>query len=198
MGNKKSEVYTFTLKKKELIAVIAGILVTYLMVFILGYTLGKESVPVSISTIAETYEQQEAESSEPTVPLETSPPIATTQQERPTSAPMTLPKANETATPRPKKIEKKEVAVEIPVKPIKHEEKKSFTRYFVQAGAFSKKKSAERLAERLKEKGYKITVMKVGGLYKVLIGPFVSKKEAIKNKGRLIKDEKIYGYIVHY
>ena len=197
MGNKKSEVYTFTLKKKELIAVIAGILVTYLMVFILGYTLGKESVPVSISTIAETYEQQEAESSEPTVPPETSPPIATTQQERPTSAPTTLPKANETFTPSPK-IEKKEVAVEIPVKPIKHEEKKSFTRYFVQAGAFSKKKSAERLAERLKEKGYKITVMKVGGLYKVLIGPFVSKKEAIKNKGRLIKDEKIYGYIVHY
>ena len=182
----KSKAYTFTLKRKELIAVIAGIIVTYVMVFLLGYTLGKESTPDKL-LVSQGYVESEPSNWIPPAPSHEEP------QEN-TAPPIALPENNNTANESTPKGE-----IEIPVKPIKTPPSVSApVRFFVQAGAFSKSSSAERLKERLQQKGYKVTIMKVNNLFKVLIGPFSTIEEAKKNKKKLVRDERIYGYIVKY
>ncbi|BAT72532.1 hypothetical protein TST_1748 [Thermosulfidibacter takaii ABI70S6] len=190
MADKKSSTYTFTLKKKELIAVVAGILVTYVMVFVLGYSLGKEASGPVIPPTTQTF-QEESPVSSSSLKEEATPPIVVTHQRKETNTkPSQSSQAPET---------KESATVNIPVHPIKKtEEKKTSLRYFVQAGAFSKEKTAHKLRQKLKEKGYPVQIISVGGLHKVLIGPFTTRDEAVKAKRRLIKDEKIYGYIVKY
>ncbi len=187
----KQEGYTFTLKKKELIAVIAGILVTYIMVFLLGYTLGKESSPNQL-LVSQGYVEPE--------PPPITPPISSpAKPEEPIlPAPPPEPEAPPIAPPQPQAKPTHKPEIEIPIRPIKKPPsvKPAPIRFFVQAGAFSKRSSAEKLKDRLVSKGYKVEIMKVGGLYKVLIGPFASMEEAQKSKRQLIKDERIYGYIV--
>jgi cell division protein FtsN len=193
MAEKRPSTYTFTLKKKELIAVVAGILVTYVMVFVLGYSLGKEAAGPIVPPTAQTSLQEENPITTPSPKTEESLPIAPPKEEKPTQKEVTVhPPASTQIT------KKTEVpTVKIPVHPIKKvEERKSPLRYFVQAGAFSKEETAHRLFRRLKEKGYPVKIAEVGKLHKVLIGPFTSRDEAVKAKRRLIKDEKIYGYII--
>ncbi len=194
-------VYTFTLKKKELVAVVAGIIVTYVMVFLLGYTLGKESTPVVSEVAVGEYQSQEEASQQSVPPPPPVPPAEEPEQSPPPPAEVKLPiqPAPSRPAPQEKTLEQKvKPEVEIPVKPIKKPEKPVPFRYFVQAGAFSKASSARSLKCRLKKKGYRVQVMKVGSLYKVLIGPYTTEKEAIEAKKKLVRDERIYGYIVKY
>lgn len=61
--------------------------------------------------------------------------------------------------------------------------------YKVQVGAFSTKSNAEKLAKKLKAKGYETVIVYVGKLYKVQLGAFSSKANAetlaekLKNDG---------------
>ncbi len=75
------------------------------------------------------------------------------------------------------KTEKKE---EKPVKTVKEEKKKAISSfksgYYIQAGAFTTRKKAEKLLKTLKITNAKIR--KEGQLYKVLIGEFKNRKEA--------------------
>ena len=190
-NGKKGGVYTFTLKRKELLAVLAGLIVTYVMVFILGYTLGKESSPVVPVEQPVVQEETAPPPQIPPAPQVPEQPVAKTQKASPAPAPE-APSENQTPS------QKAQASVEIPIKPVKRMEAKEPFRYFVQAGAFSKKSSAEALKKRLQSKGYKVQIRKIGGLYKVLIGPFMTQEEACKSKKRLIRDEKIYGYTVKY
>ncbi len=184
---KEPKVYTFSLKKKELFAVVAGILVTYIMVFILGYSLGKESVPPQSFEVSSTYEAPSEEKVVIGEGQEEAPPIVTEK------TPKEEPSVNASSS--------REIPLEIPIKPIKQPASTShpsYVRFFVQAAAFSKQKLALSLKKSLVEKGYKVEIIKVGQLYKVLVGPFSSEDEAKKVKRKLVRDEKIYGYIVKY
>ena len=188
---KEPKVYTFSLKKKELFAVVAGILVTYVMVFILGYSLGKESVPPQSFEVSSTYEAPSEEKVVIGEGQEEVPPIVTEKKQKEPS--LNTPSVNVSTA--------KEIPLEIPIKPIKQPASPSrptYVRFFVQAAAFSKQKLALALKRSLVEKGYKVEIIKVGQLYKVLVGPFSSEDEAKKVKRKLVRDEKIYGYIVKY
>lgn len=196
MAKREPKVYTFTIKRKELFAVVAGLLITYVMVFLLGYSLGREFSSVQPVAV-EGYESVQPEQSEPEEPEH----IVIAKEEpshQEPSSEVSIPVVKPPAS-GPSKPEKP--AVEIPIKPIKQPPASAkppspAVRYFVQAGAFSKHSSATALKKRLEDKGYRVTIMKVGPLYKVLVGPFSSEEDAKRSKKKLIKDEKIYGYIV--
>ncbi len=69
-------------------------------------------------------------------------------------------------------------------------------RFGIQVAAFSTRKGAERLVERLKKRGLeKLSIVEVSGIYKVIYGRFKSRAEAKKELEKL-KDMEIYGFIV--
>lgn len=69
-------------------------------------------------------------------------------------------------------------------------------RFGIQVAAFSTKRGAERLVERLRRKGLsKLDIVEVSGIYKVIYGRFKSRSEAKRELERL-KDMEIYGFIV--
>ena len=152
----KEKIYTFYLKRKELVAVICGFFITYVMVFLLGVEVGKSL----FSTVKPVKEVVQVTKKEPlTVPV----------------------------------VEKKSEKVNVPVV-----KKKNLApvRIYIQAAAFSKKKSADRLSERLKKRGYRTEIRFVGGFYKVIIGPYPSVEAAKKDLIKLKRDEEIFGYII--
>jgi len=92
-----------------------------------------------------------------------------------------------------KKIKKKEKA-QPKAQPQKKEQKKVVKNpfpsgYYIQAGAFSTKKKAEKLLKKLNLQNAKIR--KEGELYKVLIGNFKNRKEAY----RFMKEKNIKGFV---
>ena len=60
--------------------------------------------------------------------------------------------------------------------------------YKVQVGAFSTKSNAEKLAKKLKAKGYETVIIYVGKLYKVQLGAFSSKTNA-ENLAEKLKND---------
>lgn len=60
--------------------------------------------------------------------------------------------------------------------------------YKVQVGAFSTKSNAEKLAKKLKAKGYETVIVYVGKLYKVQLGAFSSKANAETLAEKLKRD----------
>ncbi|WP_457626082.1 SPOR domain-containing protein [Persephonella sp.] len=88
-----------------------------------------------------------------------------------------------------KKIKKKEKA-QPKAQPKKKVAKNPFpSGYYIQAGAFSTKKKAEKLLKKLNLQNAKIR--KEGELYKVLIGNFKNRKEAY----RFMKEKNIKGFV---
>ncbi|NPA32172.1 MAG: tetratricopeptide repeat protein [Aquificae bacterium] len=78
------------------------------------------------------------------------------------------------------------------------ERKKVRERYFaVQVGAFSSKKRAESLAERLRKMGFEdVVVLQADGMYKVLYGKFKSRQEALRKRNELFLRTGYYGFVV--
>ena len=69
-------------------------------------------------------------------------------------------------------------------------------KFGIQIAAFSTRKRAEDLVERLKRKGYEdIRVVEASGIYKVIYGRFPDREDAQRELEKL-KREEIYGFIV--
>ncbi len=63
-----------------------------------------------------------------------------------------------------------------------------FKRTFVQVGAFSEKSRAEKVREAIRAKGFKVSLVKMGGLFKVIVGPITREgaKEVIRRFGGFV------------
>jgi tetratricopeptide (TPR) repeat protein len=74
--------------------------------------------------------------------------------------------------------------------------KKEEGRFGIQVAAFSTRRGAEKLVNRLKKRGLeRLSIVEVSGIYKVIYGRFRSRAEAKRELERL-KDMEIYGFIV--
>ena len=74
--------------------------------------------------------------------------------------------------------------------------KKIKGRYGIQVGAFSSKKKAKSMVEKLKKFGFEnVFIHESSGIYKVIYGGFKTKREA-REKLRILKKINIYGFIV--
>lgn len=104
---KEEKTFTFTLKKKEIFAIVGGLFITYIMVFLLGVELGKEFFVSSIPI--ENLQQNQyppfttAQPTQPTVPPQPYPPQSTNQTPEQLQAPQIqpsqqLPQAQETVS----------------------------------------------------------------------------------------------------
>ncbi|GEM_PF-5309788 len=190
MVRREPKIYTFSFKRKEIVAVLAGLIITYIMVFLLGIEVGKDLFSSPAPTVvkesqefAEHAENSEERAEEPVV-------IA-----RPTSQQNSNQKANSITGKGA--AEEKEV---FPIKPVSKPKKQEIlphSNIFIQAGAFAQKKYAVDLLKRLRERGYRAEIREIGGLYKVILGPYPSEEKAKEDLIKLRKDEKIYGYIIH-
>jgi DedD protein len=69
------------------------------------------------------------------------------------------------------------------VKPAKSSSKLS--RWYIQAGSFSKKENAQSLMETLRKQGLPVTLEATKGLYRLKVGPSLEKKRAIEMKAKL-------------
>ena len=60
------------------------------------------------------------------------------------------------------------------------------SRWFIQAGTFSKKENAMSLMETLRKQGLPVTLeaTKGGNLYRLKVGPALEKKRAARNEGK--------------
>ncbi len=184
MAKREHKIYNFSFKKKEIVAILSGLVITYIMVFLLGIEVGKDLYSggqiithQQMISLPETKEEKEV------IPVVVKKESTTPQKEENTTT----------------KAKSNKVGEEIPViKPVKNKiQNTTLTfRIFIQAGAFSKKSYAENLSKRLKERGYRTNIKSIGGLYKVILGPYSNEDEAKKDLLKLKKDEKIYGYIV--
>jgi DedD protein len=75
-------------------------------------------------------------------------------------------------------------STEIPVvKPVKP--KTELSRWYIQAGTFSKKENALSLMERLRKQGLPVTMETAKGLYRLKVGPSLEKKRALEMKAKL-------------
>ncbi len=73
---------------------------------------------------------------------------------------------------------------EIPVvKPVKP--KTELSRWYLQAGTFSKKENALTLMETLRKQGLPVTMEATKGLYRLKVGPSLEKKRALEMKAKL-------------
>jgi DedD protein len=86
-------------------------------------------------------------------------------------------KAKPLTTTTTKKTEKPAVK---PVKP-----GSEFSRWYIQAGSFSKKENAISLMENLRKQGLPATLEATKGLYRIKVGPSLEKKRAIEMKAKL-------------
>lgn len=72
---------------------------------------------------------------------------------------------------------------------------KTASYFSIQVGAFSKKRNAEKLASKLKKKGYSVAIVAPSpgksSLYKVRIGKFKTRSAALKAARRLGKNERL-------
>ena len=99
-------------------------------------------------------------------------------------------KKTETSTPKQSAKEKPLTAAttviktEKPVvKPAKSSSEPS--RWFIQAGTFSKKENAILLMESLRKQGLPVTLESTKGLYRLKVGPSLEKKRALEMKAKL-------------
>ncbi len=76
---------------------------------------------------------------------------------------------------------------------------KRFSRWFIQAGGFSQQQNAEKLRDRLRKQGFSATVKPKqtpkGLLYKVQVGPELSRKRAEQVQARLEKLNQLNSFI---
>ncbi|NPA15151.1 MAG: SPOR domain-containing protein [Deferribacteres bacterium] len=187
MVRREPKIYTFSFKRKEIVAVLAGLIITYIMVFLLGVEIGKDlfSEPAVVANKEEVVRESEGITEE-------------NREERIQEPVVIARKSEENFNQEEKSEEEKEVAT--PIKPVVKPEKREViptSRIFIQAGAFAKKSYALDLLKRLKERGYRAQIREIGKLYKVILGPYPSEKTAKEDLVKLRRDEKIYGYIIH-
>ncbi len=188
MTKREPKIYTFSFKRKEIVAVLAGLIITYVMVFLLGIEVGKDLFTSPSTVVTETQrfaEVQEEKTPEPLIITQETTQTAHQEERKIVIIP---------------KVKREERKTEIsPIKPVSKAKKKEAiptSRIFIQAGAFAKKSYAYNLLKRLRERGYKTEIREIGGLYKVILGPYSSEEEAKRDMLKLRKDEKIYGYII--
>ena len=86
--------------------------------------------------------------------------------------------------------ERTEKAVAKPVKP-----KTELSRWYIQAGSFSKKENALSLMETLRKQGLPVTMEASKGLYRLKVGPSLEKKRAIEMKAKL-DSQKIQSFLI--
>lgn len=75
---------------------------------------------------------------------------------------------------------KTEKSVVKPVKP-----KTGLSRWYLQAGSFSKKENAISLMETLRKQGLPVTMESAKGYYRIKVGPSLEKKRALEMKAKL-------------
>jgi len=70
-----------------------------------------------------------------------------------------------------------------------------FSRWYLQAGSFSKKENAMSLMETLRKQGLPVTMEATKGLYRLKVGPSLEKKRAIEMKAKL-DNQKIQSILI--
>ncbi len=175
--------YDIQLTKKQIIVFLMAQLAILSLAFFLGVMVGKSSKEAAVihPIIAEKNQTSE------------SPPKEIKPMEEPK---LPVPKKEfefyslkEPSPPKTKEEEKPSIIS--PSEEKKPENIKTENYYALQLYALREKASAEEKEKKLKEKGYTVSVILSKGLYKIRIGKFSTKEEALKFKEDFEKKEKI-------
>jgi len=176
--------YDIQLTKKQIIVFLMAQLAILSLAFFLGVMVGKSSKEAAVIH-----------------------PIISEKTPIPESPPKEIKTMEEAKLPTPKKefefyslkepsqskIKKEEEKPSIisPSQEKKPESIKTENYYALQLYALREKASAEEKEKKLKDKGYTVSVILSKGLYKIRIGKFATKEEALKFKEAFEKKEKI-------
>jgi DedD protein len=113
------------------------------------------------------------------------PPLEAVADDVTTKKPVKKTEANTSKQPaKEKSLTTTTVKTEKPVvKPAKSSSE--FSRWYIQAGTFSKKENATSLMETLRKQGLPVTLEATKGLYRLKVGPSLEKKRALEMKAKL-------------
>ena len=72
----------------------------------------------------------------------------------------------------------------------------------IQVASFTEKNRAVKITKELKSKGFDARIEKVmlanGAWYRVMLGPYYDKQEAVMIKRRIVQDPRFYPFFIHY
>ncbi len=197
-----------TLGTGRLLGLFFGLVIICALFFSLGFSLGRRSLPPTVSAAGTPATAQDAEAKPSPLKMETAvkpdcttpgacPPGAT----KSTSDELTFYKAVEQSDPRPKleTAAASEAAAPQPAakpgepKPAATEMTKSAsmgTGYMVQVAAVTKQEDADALVNALRRKNYPVftTTAPSDKLYHVQVGPFADLKDAEGTRSKLVND----------
>lgn len=191
--------HIFELDNRQLVMVFAGLAVVCLLVFIAGVMVGSRTAKNEMLAAAEKRESririkapsllEEKKGNKEAVPLEKR---AEETVETPAPAPVpTAASQNE----KDETLSRKTAPVKVEVPPALPTEA-----WFIQVASFQRIEDADRRAKALKERGYKVVVMKAeipgkGAWHRVRLGPFESLDEAKALALEVEKREKISTFV---
>lgn len=70
--------------------------------------------------------------------------------------------------------------------------------WYVQVGSFSQQQNASGLRDRLKSAGYNGRMQATGSIFRVLVGPSETRKQAEKTRDQLLSGQQLKGIVIQY